>query len=185
MKTSDSDPIYVNFLELGDAGIAGRIGLTFAPGKRDFWGDWRRDLAADLERLREEYRCDLLVSLMEPHEYPLLGIPGLFESCVECGIEVVHFPIKDLCAPPPEAMESFTELLAGILDSARAGRTVVIHCRGGIGRTGTVAACCLVALGSEPDEAIDQVRAVRPGSIEMPEQEDWVAEFARAFSRTE
>jgi len=178
MKTSADSPIYVNFLELDEDELPGRIGLTFAPGKRDSWGGWHRDLEADLQRLREEYRCDVLVSLMEPHEYDMLGIAGLFDSCAECGIEVVHFPIPDLCAPPPDAMERFADLVSAILDSVRAGKTVVIHCRGGIGRTGTVAACCLVALGYGANEAIERVRAVRPGSVEMPEQEDWVARFA-------
>ncbi len=179
MRTSGDSPIYVNFLELDEPERPGRIGLTFAPGKHDSWAGWHRDLDADLDRLRDQYSCHVLVSLLEPHEYEMLGIPGLFDGCAERGIDVVHFPIPDLCAPPPDAMERFGVLVSGILDSVSAGKTVVIHCRGGIGRTGTVAACCLVALGHGPAEAIERVRAVRPGSVEMPEQEGWVAEFAR------
>ncbi len=34
------------------------------------------------------------------------------------------------------------------------------------------------ARGKKRDEAIERVRAGRPGSVEMPEQEDWVARFA-------
>ena len=36
----------------------------------------------------------------------------------------------------------------------RAGGVAVVHCRGGLGRAGTVAACCLVALGQAPADAM-------------------------------
>ncbi len=60
------------------------------------------------------------------------------------------------------------------------GKTVV-HCRGGLGRTGTVAASVLVALGhDDPDEAIRLVRSVRSErAVETPEREEYVRRFAR------
>jgi protein-tyrosine phosphatase len=61
----------------------------------------------------------------------------------------------------------------------------VIHCRGGLGRSGTVAAACLVALGHGPAEAIERVRAARPGAVESRSQEEWVRSYfeARAAQR--
>jgi ADP-ribosyl-[dinitrogen reductase] hydrolase len=56
------------------------------------------------------------------------------------------------------------------------GHDVLVHCRGGLGRAGTIAARLLVELGMEPAEAIARVRAVRPGAIETPEQERFVRE---------
>ena len=53
----------------------------------------------------------------------------------------------------------------------RSGRDVLVHCRGGLGRAGTIAARLLIDLGMEPATAIRQVRAVRPGAIETLEQE--------------
>jgi protein-tyrosine phosphatase len=183
VKTSATAPIYVDFLDAADTGLAGRIGLTIAPGKRD--GPlWDRDLDTDLGRLREEYKCNLLVSLMEPHEYDWLGIADLFERASEHGIDTIRFPIEDASVPSPEEMPRFAELIQQILSAAGAGKTVVIHCRGGLGRSGTIAAACLVALGHPPAQAIERVRDVRPGAVETFTQEQWVQAFADTLSKS-
>jgi protein-tyrosine phosphatase len=180
VKTSGTSPIYVDFLDPADTGLPGRIGLTIAPGKNDGLYRWNRDLDADLQRLRDEYRCELLVSLMEAHEYVLLRIEDLFDRARAFGIETVHFPIVDVDAPTPGEMPEFAKLVERILVAARAGQTVVIHCRGGLGRSGTVAAACLVALGHQPADAIERVRSARPGAVESSSQERWVHSYSTA-----
>lgn len=55
-----------------------------------------------------------------------------------------------------------------------AGERLLIHCRGGLGRTGLVAGRILVERGLKPQEAIRQIRLVRPHAIETPEQEAYV-----------
>ena len=80
-KTSESHPIRVDLLPSEEIKLPGRLGLTFSPGKRtsETGGRWARDLETDLERLREEYQVEVLVSLMEHAEYSELEIPNLFQ----------------------------------------------------------------------------------------------------------
>jgi ADP-ribosyl-[dinitrogen reductase] hydrolase len=58
------------------------------------------------------------------------------------------------------------------------GERVVLHCMGGLGRTGTVAARLLVECGVAPEDAIGRVRVARPGAIEYSGQEEYVRRCA-------
>ena len=76
--------------------------------------------------------------------------------------------MRDFAAPSPEQIE---RSLDAVLETLAAGEAAAVHCAGGLGRTGTVLACYLASsegLGAE--EAIQRVRAMRPGSVETPAQ---------------
>ena len=60
---------------------------------------------------------------------------------------------------------------------------MVVTCMGGLGRSGTLAACLLVSAGTAPEAAIAAVRAARgPRALETIAQEDFVVMFASAIS---
>jgi len=160
--------------------VSGRLGMTFAPGMKTPGqrGRWERDLETDLRVLREEYGADVLVSVIEEHEYSGYGIPELFERDLVGGIEVLRFAIEDMNVPREAEAEEYEGLIRNIVDRMREGKNVIVHCRGGLGRTGTVAACVLVALGDHSaDDAIDAVRAARKGTVQTRDQEDFVRRF--------
>ena len=54
------------------------------------------------------------------------------------------------------------------------GKNLVLHCRGGKGRAGTIAAILLVEFNYNKQEAIDLVRERRKGAIESKEQENFI-----------
>jgi ADP-ribosyl-[dinitrogen reductase] hydrolase len=62
----------------------------------------------------------------------------------------------------------------------RRGLDVLVHCRGGLGRAGTIAARLLIELGMDPTKAIEHVRAVRPRAIETSDQERYVRNLGAA-----
>jgi len=179
VRTSLTDPIQVAWLPLP---INGRIGLTFAPGKSDFSmsGElrWERDLELDLLRLRDVFHVGTLVSLLEEHELALLGIEDYEQTAIAVGIDVLHFPILDTYVP--RAMPPVSALLKKIEAIATQGRGVVIHCRGGLGRSGVIGGCLLLKHGLLPDEALKVLATVR--SPDCPENETQ-REFIRAFAR--
>jgi protein-tyrosine phosphatase len=181
--TLETEPIPVDFLTDDEVGTPGRLGMTFAPG---MWagsvgGRWERNLAADMRALEEEYETNVLVSLMEDHEYRGYQIPELLERDKFGDIEILRFAIKDMGVPQEAESERFQAFVRDVVQRLEQGQNVVVHCRGGLGRTGTLAACVLVALGRHTaDEAIAAVREARKGTVQTREQED----FVRLFEET-
>lgn len=102
----------------------------------------------------------LLVNLhRRPHDPTRLERHGLRE---------VHLPVKDFAAPALDQVERGVE---AVLETLAADDAAAVHCGGGLGRTGTVLACYLASSeGLGADEAIQRVRAARPGSVETPAQ---------------
>jgi hypothetical protein len=145
--TSETLPISVDILTAEQLAKPGQIGLTIAPGRQDEDGKaiWNRDLQTDLVRLRQHYGVDRLVCLLGAEEREALGIPTLLEKAKALGMTTENLAIVD--DELPTSMEEFSALVDRILNAASEGETVVIHCRGGTGRSGTVAAACLVRLG--------------------------------------
>ena len=100
------------------------------------------------------------------------------ESLSAHGIELVHSPIGDFGVPTIEQAARLSEM---ILSDVTEGKNVLIHCMGGLGRTGTIAACLLARTGVLPDEAIARVCSVRSGTLETNAQVQFVREFAESL----
>jgi protein-tyrosine phosphatase len=88
----------------------------------------------------------------------------------------ITFPIRDFSVPTLDATVAIVEC---VVDHLRSGERVLIHCRGGKGRSGTIAACVLLALGTGHAEALQAVAAARTGAgPEVRSQRRLVAAFA-------
>jgi atypical dual specificity phosphatase len=83
--------------------------------------------------------------------------------------------VADFTSPSPEQLQAGVKAMREAID---AGERVAVHCGGGLGRTGTLMACYLVARGASADAAIAHVRRMRPGSIETREQEQAVRDYS-------
>jgi protein-tyrosine phosphatase len=162
-------------------GRPGRLGLTILPGKHGastrYPGRmYDRDLASDLRALREAgvVRLVLLVDDDELARWGEIEIVAIAEAA---GVEVIRRPMPD--GQPPSSQAAMDEIVERI-DEGRSVGHVAVACMGGVGRTGTVVACALVAHGVRPDRAIRRVRAVRhPQAVETDAQERFVRAYAR------
>lgn len=172
-RTSVTHPLQIATLDLP---TGGRIGMTLCPGKCDpnaMTGPWARDLSRDLQAIAD-WGASALVTLMEAHELERLGVADIGHAVESVGLMWYHLPITDVSIPDTrfEAQwETAGEALrARLID----GQGVVIHCRGGLGRTGLIAARLLIELGEQPFRALQKVRGARPGAVETRQQEDYV-----------
>ncbi|XP_063213632.1 dual specificity protein phosphatase 23 isoform X1 [Chroicocephalus ridibundus] len=92
-------------------------------------------------------------------------------------IRLHRLRIPDFTPPTPEQIQSFLQLVE---DANARGEAVAVHCMLGCGRTGTMLACYLAKVGKmSGDNAIREIRRLRPGSIETQEQKEAVIRFCQ------
>ena len=175
-RTSESSPLRVAAVTPGEG--HGRIGVTLCPGKTDpagLSGPWARDLDTDLDAV-QRWGATAVVSLITGEELDLLSVRGLPGAVRDRHMEWWHAPIPDGRPPGPEFEDAWAVAGEAVRDRLRLGFDVLVHCRGGLGRAGTVAARLLVELGASPDDAVRRVREARsPLAIETTLQEAHVA----------
>jgi ADP-ribosyl-[dinitrogen reductase] hydrolase len=182
-RTSETDPIRIDFIR-PDEGW-GLIGMSFCPGKKQMnarSGDWDRDLDADLSRI-QEWGAGMVVSLIETPEFETLQVVNLPETVTQMGMSWRHLPIRDRYPPNNEFCLRWQTVAPEILSTLASGKNVFLHCMGGLGRTGLVAACILIESGLDPEEAIKKVRKARPKTIETAVQEYYVMNYRQIIEK--
>ncbi len=151
----------------------GVLGITLCPGRRDK----ARMLEEDLDSLVRSGTHAFLTFVTDV-ELEWSGVPDLVERTEARGIRAERFAIPDQRVPTFAEAEPVVDK---IVQALARGEKVVLACMGGLGRSGMIAACVLVRLGLEPDEAIARVRVARgPRAVETSLQEEFVRGFARA-----
>ncbi|MBX7200817.1 MAG: hypothetical protein K1X51_15710 [Rhodospirillaceae bacterium] len=173
MKTSLTHPLEIPAVTAG----VGRLGMCMCPGKQQphaATGPWARDLATDMDAITA-FEATILITLMEPDELEkATPAARLKAATAERGIAWLHIPIPDLAAPGAIFEDGWKIHGPTVRAALSKGQNVVVHCRGGRGRSGLVAARILVEMGMEPRAAILAVRKANPLAIETPVQEEHV-----------
>ena len=139
---------------LGLPCFAGALLLGPCPGRRKETLDDAASQAAlteDLSRLAAMGATGLL-SLVEAKEFP----DGFASAIRAAGLEWIHLPIPDYGVPDADFMAGWRKL--DLAHRLRKGESWAIHCRAGLGRTGTIAALLLVENGAEAADAIARIR---------------------------
>jgi ADP-ribosyl-[dinitrogen reductase] hydrolase len=151
--------------------------MTFCPGKKQPWSatgtQWDRQLDVDVGVL-VAWETAAVVTLNEAWELTQLGVPDLGATLSAAGIAWHHLPIVDGGVPDAVFERRWEEVGPRLHGRLGAGERVVVHCKGGLGRTGTIAARLLIESGIGPELAMSMVRQARPGAIENAAQESYV-----------
>jgi protein-tyrosine phosphatase len=150
----------------------GKIGITPLPGRKDH----NRSLHKDILALKQEHVTHV-VTLVPKDELEHYGVPDLMEAMEKEGLVTYHLGIKDYGVCSVAQMKQLVQWLKE--KNSRENR-VVIHCVGGLGRSGLAAAAYLVANGMSAKEAITEVRRIRsPQAVETQSQESFLLQFEK------
>jgi protein-tyrosine phosphatase len=143
----------------------GRIGLCRLPGRSG-------NLVRDISVIRD-WKPAIVVSMTGIAEMMEFGAGDLSTLLGEAGIIWRHFPVVDFSVPEVEMLPQWATLSAALHARLDVGERVLLHCLGGLGRSGMIALRLLVERGERADAALARLRMVRPGAVETEEQEVW------------
>lgn len=155
-------------------GISGSIGMTILPGRRDR----ERSLDEDLDVIRQE-GVQSILCLVTENEFSAYGVPGLKNAYASAGFDARYLPIADQAAP---AVELLRESLQWLDERLQKGQKVLVHCVGGLGRSGLLAAAYMIEKrGANAAAAIELVREARGArAIETKRQEDFLVSLEQS-----
>ena len=115
-----------------------------------------------------------VLTLMTKDELAARGAGSLGSLVKARGMAWFHLPIADDEAPDEAFEQAWPPVLPQLLALLREGRHLAIHCHGGSGRTGLVAALLLMAQGQPQLEAMATIRARRPGAFTLACHRHWL-----------
>ncbi|NIS60715.1 MAG: protein tyrosine phosphatase [Proteobacteria bacterium] len=125
------------------------------------------------ELYREGFRS--IISLLDEREqspnYDIGEVGAL-------GFRRYSIPLEDFSVPMLDDFKTFLEAVHRALEEGK----VLVHCRAGLGRTGTMAAAYWIGKGLSVNEAIKKIRRSNPGVVETEEQEDSLYELEAFIS---
>jgi len=118
-----------------------------------------------------------VVSFLTPEEVTELDLNKEEGCCRVYGIQFHAFPIPDMGVPV--SRKASVALIRQLDHALTEDKSIVVHCRQGIGRSGLVAAGLLMASGETPETAFQRISTARGCPVpETMEQREWVHALA-------
>jgi protein-tyrosine phosphatase len=147
--------------------VPGRLWLHAMPGRRE---DWERFVA-----LAREAQLQRIVCLTPRGEIAALSpeyLAAIEQNALPCALQEIAMADFGVSADA----QAFAAAVRELAEALRAGESALLHCAAGIGRTGTLAACVLKALGLPTEQALRRV-AEAGSSPQSAIQSGWVDAF--------
>lgn len=130
------------------------------------------DYAQDIAHLRD-WKPALVISMTTLPEMVSYHAEGLGADMQGSGSRWVHLPVEDYDIPDAEQNTLWPEISKTAIAALRGGGRVLVHCRGGCGRSGMAALRLMIDAGEAPEAALLRLRSVRPCAVETDAQLIW------------
>lgn len=151
-----------------------RLGIMARPRGNDW-------LVDDLRALKQS-GVDVIVSALTSTEAEELGLVAEADACAQSRLLFIPFPIEDRSLPTDD--RQFEVFVDQVLEHLRDGRSVVVHCRAGIGRSSLIAASALTKMGLSADQAFQLIEQARGCPVpDTPQQRSWVESYSDSSKR--
>lgn len=167
--------------------IRGQIAMACCPGRSQSLplpSSDARALQRDVGTI-ERWGAQVLVTLLDDSELSKFHLQALPQLLSASRIVWQHAPLNPKRLPDLGFEDAWTGVGRRLTAILRHGGKVAIHCRDGRSRAGLVAARLLIEAGCSPQDAINRVRAARPGAIEYPGAERYVLSCVPRFRADE
>ena len=120
---------------------------------------------------------DQVIALTPDDELDRLGLADMPQRIKDSGISWRQVPVVNFSTPEADQLDAFMAAMAAVKSQLDQGQHILVHCRGGSGRAGKVAAVMLIHYGIAPDDAITMIRQQREGCIQTEDQEQFVRDY--------
>ena len=150
----------------------GTLALTSLPGRG---GDYPGDLD-----VISDWKPGIVLSMTTAAEMVQYGAQTFGQDIQSRASRWVHLPVDDFNSPPATVINQWPVVSSAIRHALSGGGRVMVHCKGGCGRSGMVVLRLMVECGEQPGQALARLRALRPCAVETEAQRNWAAEPARA-----
>ncbi|WP_085306726.1 protein-tyrosine phosphatase family protein [Planktotalea arctica] len=145
--------------------VGGSLAISQMPGRGG-------DYAADLDFIRD-WKPSLVITATTRGELADVGAESLGADILESGARWLHLPITDYGVPDALFLQAWPAASEAALSALRGRGRVLIHCKGGCGRSGMLALRLMVQSGEEAVQALLRLRKLRPCAVETDPQLRW------------
>ncbi len=143
-------------MPIGDNG-AGVIMMP-CPGTKDV------DLDSTISQIKEQ-GVTAILSMMTNEEMKNLHAESLPEVCQQNNIQWFITETADKNVPDEDSLSKWDQYKGNLVEVINQGGKVAVHCKGGTGRTGIGVAMLLLELGRDGEQAVADVKALKPGAF--------------------
>lgn len=115
-----------------------------------------------------EAGADAVITLLTNDELEALSVPTFSSEAAQKNFDWYQLPIEDECEPAKPFQQAWANAKDALMALLKDKKTVAIHCRGGSGRTGLMAAILLLETGENWNEVQSVIQSVRPRALTHP-----------------